>query len=87
MLRAITLATLSFFLSGVAYAEGRDPAMGAVAPRIATTVGTAIGAKVVEKPIGTNNAIENPGSKDHTKHIVDLKSKGQYKKEGNATAK
>lgn len=84
MFRLIASATLLLVWSNVTYAQNRDPAMGAAAyvgkKAVEKAAGKALG---VDGKIGTNNKIENPGSKEHKEHIQDLKAKGQYNNNNN----
>ncbi len=83
MFRVIASTFFLFLLPGITHAAARDPAMGA-APYVAKKVAGKAAEKAmgVDGKIGTNKKIEDPGSKEHKKHIEDLKDKGQYKDKG-----
>lgn len=85
MFRVIASTFFLFLLPGITYAEGRDPAMGA-APYVAKKAAGKAAEKAMglDGKIGTDKKIEDPGSKEHKKHIQDLKAKGQYKGNGGA---
>lgn len=83
MLRVITATTILCFLSGGVYAAGAAlPVIEYAGKKVVEK--SAMNATGLDGKIGTNNQIENPGSKEHTQHINELKANGQYKTEGNA---